>query len=70
MTEASLELVEYQSLVFEYRIHRVQARAITALTQSHNLQESSDCRAIAALISLFDSELKDIAATSKDTMSK
>lgn len=70
VTEVALELADIQSLTFEYRVHRVQARAVAALTQSHDFHDKLDSSAISRLISLFDGQLRALVATRNDTMCK
>jgi len=68
--EASLQLIDDQRLVSRYRLHRLQMRAITAITQNYDIQEAQSCNGISALINIFDSQIREIEASSTDITCK
>jgi hypothetical protein len=59
-TEASLQLIDNQRLVSRYRLHRLQIRAITAITQNHDIQEAQGCNGISALRNVFYGQVQEI----------
>ncbi|RFU34161.1 hypothetical protein B7463_g2163, partial [Scytalidium lignicola] len=65
-TEASLQLIDNQRLVSRYRLHRLQIRAITTITQNHDVQEAQGCNGISTLINVFDSQIQEIDPSTTD----
>ena len=69
-TEAILQHIGNPRLVSRNRLHRLQMRAITTITQTYDVQEAQRCTGISALINVFDSQILEVDAYGTDTTCK
>ncbi|KIW19928.1 hypothetical protein PV08_00503 [Exophiala spinifera] len=67
-TEKLLHSVEDQALLDQYKIHRLQTKAIAAFLQNNDLQESSKCKGISVLINVFDSQIQEVGVMGNNSM--